>query len=121
MALYVPHVKGPAIASLIQSLGLFTLVMSVLCLPAQIILYIWMQEKSGIRATVSVAGVFAMLPLLHFLPIRRERVREQRKLSSPPSPAVYSWEYRAGATVLPASISAPPAVYAARPASKSGY
>jgi hypothetical protein len=38
--------------------GLFTLVISVLCLPTQILLYIWSEE---IRAAV-LAGVVAMLP-----------------------------------------------------------
>ncbi|KAN0129129.1 hypothetical protein V8E53_013000, partial [Lactarius tabidus] len=43
---------------------LSTLLVSVLCLPAQILLYIWMQEGGCIRAAVSIASVFAMLPLL---------------------------------------------------------
>ncbi|KAI0273929.1 hypothetical protein BGY98DRAFT_107727 [Russula aff. rugulosa BPL654] len=57
---------------LLEGHWLFTLVISVLCLPAQILLYIWTQEKIAIRAAVSVAGVIAMLPILHFLPILGE-------------------------------------------------
>ena len=40
----------------------------MMCLPAQIFLYIWTHERDAIRIVISVAGVFAMLPLLHFLP-----------------------------------------------------
>ncbi|KAI0251692.1 hypothetical protein BJV78DRAFT_418339 [Lactifluus subvellereus] len=100
---------------------LFTLVLSVLCLQAQIFLYIWMQERGGIRATVSVAGVFSMLPLLHFLPFRRERVRDQVELGFSPFPDAAHWESSPGTTVLPAHISSLPVVHTARPASQVGY
>jgi hypothetical protein len=40
---------------------------SVLSLPAQIFLMIWMHEMDVIKASVFIAGVFAMLPLLYFL------------------------------------------------------
>ena len=84
-----------------------------------------MQERVGIRATVSVAGIFSMLPLLHFLPIRRGRVRDRGKLDFPHVTHASSSENSAdySVSVRPAPISSPPAVYAARPAStsKTGY
>ena len=123
MALCVPYVVGPMIGSLTGHLppGLSTLVLSVLCLQAQIFLYIWMQERGGIRATVSVAGVFAMLPLLHFLPFRRVRVRDQVKLSFSPFLDAAHWESNPGTTVLPAPIASLPAAHTARPAHQVGY
>ena len=71
--------------------GLFTLVISVLCLPAQILLYIWTQEKCAIRAAVSVAGVFAMLPILHFLPFFQRGTGTQGKSDLAPLPRHSSW------------------------------
>jgi hypothetical protein len=38
-----------------------------------------MHEEHAIRAAVSVAGVFAMLPLLHFLPIPSRNTRDPQK------------------------------------------
>jgi hypothetical protein len=43
---------------------------SVLCLLIQIIVYIWTQELVVVKAVIAVVGIFAMFPLLHFLPIR---------------------------------------------------
>lgn len=51
--------------------GIFTLVVSVLCLLVQILVYIWIQELVIVKAVIAVVGIFGMLPLLHFLPIRR--------------------------------------------------
>jgi hypothetical protein len=122
MALYVPARRCSDVrVTNSPPLGLFTLVMSVLCLPSQIILYIWMQERVGIRAIVSVAGVFSMLPLLHFLPVRKKRWRDQGKLELPYVPHAFNSENSAGYTVPPASISSPPPVYAACPASTSKF
>jgi len=87
---------------------LFTLVVSILCLPAQIFLCIWMHEKHAIRAAVSVAGVFAMLPLLHFLPIPLKNTREHRKLAIPAFPRHNGRAYSPSADLLPVSMSLPP-------------
>ncbi|KAI0300019.1 hypothetical protein B0F90DRAFT_1817817 [Multifurca ochricompacta] len=95
---------------------LFTLVISVLCLPAQILLYIWMQERDGIRVTVSVAGVFAMLPLLHFLPIPEDYGR-----SAFPPLLFPGWVGSPGASVLPVPVSFPQVTQTAPPASQIGF
>jgi hypothetical protein len=52
------------------SVGLLTLVVSVLCLLMQILVYIWTQEEVVVKAVVAMLGIFAVFPLLHFLPIR---------------------------------------------------
>ena len=99
---------------------LFTLIASMLCLPAQIFLYIWMFEKTFIRATVSVAGVFSMLPLLHFLPIPSRSMRNNPKLTIPLFHRDNSETYRLGDDImLPAPMSHPPLTYTARPASQN--
>ena len=36
----------------------------------QILVYIWTQEEVVVKAVVSTLGIFAVFPLLHFLPIR---------------------------------------------------
>ena len=100
--------------------GLFTLVISVLCLPAQILLYIWTQEKIAIRVAVSVAGVFAMLPILHFLPIPRRGMGAQGKNNLAPLPRYNSWD-GPNYDLLPAPTPLPPATYTVRSACKTSY
>jgi len=120
----VCHDITPRRWRLIELHWLFTLVVSVLCLPAQIFLYIWMQERNAIRAAVSVAGVFSMLPLLHFLPIPWRGVRKQAELISPPFYPGIRWAANSpGGNLLPApaSMSLPPAIYTMHPASHIGY
>jgi len=60
-----------ALADIFAGAGLFTLVVSVLCLLVQILVYIWIQELVIVKAVIAVVGIFGMPPLLHFLPIRR--------------------------------------------------
>lgn len=36
----------------------------------QILVYIWTQEEVIVKAVVATLGIFAVFPLLHFLPIR---------------------------------------------------
>jgi len=102
--------------------GLFTLVISVLCLPMQILLYIWTQEKIAIRAAVSVAGVIAMLPILHFLPIQvpRRGMRAQGKSDLEDLPCYSSWD-GSNCSLQPAPIPLPPAIYTVRSAYKTSY
>lgn len=104
---------------------LFTLLVSVLCLPAQILLYIWMQEGGCIRAAVSLASVFAMLPLLHFLPIPWHFRKDKRKYESPLLPLAYASHCASslGSGVLPAPVSFPqvPHIALALPASHINY
>ena len=86
---------------------LFTLIASVLCLPVQIFLYIWMFERDFIRAAVSVAGVFAMLPLLHFLPIPSRNMRDKRRLTNPHFRRGHSGMNMPGDDMLPVPMSLP--------------
>ncbi|KAF8266946.1 hypothetical protein EI94DRAFT_1802339 [Lactarius quietus] len=101
---------------------LFTLLVSVLCLPAQILLYIWMEEGDGIRAAVSVTSVFAMLPLLHFLPITWYIPKGKRKGEYPFLPVSYAGHCASslGSGVLSAPVSFPqvPHIRVALPASQ---
>jgi hypothetical protein len=114
---------APVIESLTFSwplAGLFTLVISVLCLPAQILLYIWTQEKISITAAVSVAGVFAMLPVLHFLPIPQRGMGAQGKGDFAPLPRYRSWD-GPNCNLPPAPTPLPPAIYTVRSAYKTNY
>ena len=36
----------------------------------QILVYIWTQEEILVKAVIAVLGIFAVFPLLHFLPVR---------------------------------------------------
>jgi hypothetical protein len=92
----------------------------VLCLPAQILLYVWTQEKIAIRAAVSVAGVFAMLPILHFLPVPRRGMGVQGKSNLAPLPRYNSWD-GPNFNLLPAPTPLPPAIYTVRSAYKTSY
>ena len=111
MALCVLHHAMPATVTAVTNCFvfpvLFTLIASVLCLPAQIFMYIWMFERDFIRAAVSVAGVFAMLPLLHFLPIPSRSMRDKRRLTIPPFQRGRSGTDMPGDDVLPAPMSLP--------------
>lgn len=100
---------------------LFTLLVSMLCLPAQILLYIWMQEGGSIRAAVSVTSVFAMLPLLHFIPITWDFPQDKRKHESTLLPVSYAgpWASSLGSSVLPVSF--PQVSHLAPPASQLSY
>ncbi|KAI9450380.1 hypothetical protein BJY52DRAFT_1302917 [Lactarius psammicola] len=102
---------------------LFTLLVSMLCLPAQILLYIWMEERDGIRAAVSVASVFAMLPLLHFIPITWDSPKDNRKHESALLSVSYArhWANSLGSGVLPAPVSFPQVPHLAPPASQLGH
>src|ERR1700730_3224037 len=86
---------------------LFTLIVSLLCLPAQIFMYIWVFERDFIRVAVSVAGVFAMLPLLHFLPIPSRSMRDKRRLTIPPFHRDHSGTSMPSDDMLPAPMSLP--------------
>ncbi len=88
----------------------------MLCLPAQILLYIWTQERNVIKVAVSVAGVFAMLPILHFLPIRRRGIEHNGKRNVEPLPRYGSWD-----VPQPAPMPLPPAIYTVRSAYKMNY
>jgi len=74
-----------------------------------------MHEKHAIRAAVSVAGVFAMLPLLHFLPIPLRNMREHGKLTIPAFPRHNGRANSHSADLLPAPMSLPPLIYTAHP------
>jgi hypothetical protein len=117
------ELRAPAAESLTFSrplAGLCTLVISVLCLPAQILLYIWTQEKIAIKAAVSVAGVFAMLPILHFLPIPRRGMGAQGKSNLTSLPRYSSWD-GPDCNLLPAPTPLPQAIYTVRSAYKTSY
>ncbi|KAI0263579.1 hypothetical protein BC834DRAFT_971263 [Gloeopeniophorella convolvens] len=93
---------------------LFTLVVSVLSLLVQIMLYIWLQEKNAMKVTISIASVFGMLPLLHFLPLHWEDIAFGGHADSPPTPAsMRNWSGipmpAPGDTVTPAGVVVPPA------------
>jgi hypothetical protein len=64
--------------------GLFTLVISVLCLLIQILVYIWIEELAVVKAVIAVVGVIGMLPLLHFLPIPRSAwEKDENEVNAP--------------------------------------
>jgi hypothetical protein len=96
------------------------LVISVLCLPTQILLYIWDQERDSIRVAISVVGVFAMLPLLHFFPIFWRGMGAQGKCDSPRSPRDSRWG-GPNSDVLHAPLSRPPPIYTAHPSFQMSY
>jgi hypothetical protein len=93
------------------------LVVSVLSLPAQIFLIIWMYELNVIRIAVFIAGVFAMLPLLHFLYFSLRSTCDKGNFTFPPS----SQEHSPCEDVPLVSVSlprVPPLIYAAYPSSQ---
>ena len=92
----------------------------MLCLPAQILLYIWNQERGSIRAAISVVGVFAMLPLLHFFPIFWRGMGAQKKYDFTPSPRD-SRRDGPDSDVPHVSLSRPPPIYTAHPSSQMSY
>ena len=87
----------------------------MLCLPAQILLYIWNQERGSIRAAISVVGVFAMLPLLHFFPIFWRGMGAQEKHDFPPSPRDSRRDDPPDRDVPHVPLSRPPPIYTAYP------
>ena len=115
--------RAPAAGSLTfywSLAGLFALVVSVLCPPAQVLLYIWTQEKLAIRVAVSVAGVFAMLPILHFVPIPRRGMETKGKSDKSLLPRYSSWD-GPNCDLLSASIPLPPAIHTVRSTYKKTY
>jgi hypothetical protein len=97
------------------------LVVSVLSLPAQIFLIIWMYEINVIRVAVFIAGVFAMLPLLHFLPFSTRSLCDKGNFTFPPSPRDNIQENSPCEDMLLVSVSpprVPPLIYAAYPSSQ---
>jgi len=76
-----------------------------------------MHEGYAIRAAVSVAGLFAMLPLLHFLPIPSRSTRDHRKPTGPTFPRYSGRVNRPRDDLLPAPMSLPPLICPAHPAS----
>ena len=119
------HTMSPRKQLIFRPPGLFTLLVSVLCLPAQILLYIWMQEGAYIRAAVSATSIFAMLPLLHFLPIRWRFPKDKRKYEYPFLPLSYAGQYASSLSsgILPAPVSFPqvPHIALALPAPHFDY
>ncbi|KAI0048488.1 hypothetical protein FA95DRAFT_1490826, partial [Auriscalpium vulgare] len=62
---------------------LATLLLAVLCMIAQVALYVWLQESLAVKVTVVVVGVFGILPLLHFIPAIRGARRDSIIITSP--------------------------------------
>lgn len=79
-----------------------------------------MQEGDCIRAAVSVTSVFAMLPLLHFLPIPWYLPKDKRKYEYPFLPVSYASHCASclGSGVLPVRASLPQVPRIALPASQ---
>ena len=75
-----------------------------------------MQERDGIRAAISVTSVFAMLPLLHFLPIPWDLPQDKRKDEYAFLPVSYASHF--ASSVLPTPVSFPQVPYFA---SQLGY
>ena len=75
-----------------------------------------MHEEHAIRAAVSVAGVFAMLPLLHFLPIPSRNTRDPQRLTVPVFLRHNGQATGPSDDLLPAPMSLAP-FYTAHPAS----
>ena len=84
-----------------------------------------MQEGAYIRVAVSATSIFAMLPLLHFLPIRWRLPKDKRKYESPFLPLSYAGHYASSLSsgILPAPVSFPqvPHIALALPASHFDY
>ena len=49
--------------------GILTLVTGYLCLIAQLVLYVWCIETTGIKTAVLIIAVIAVLPLLSLFPL----------------------------------------------------
>ncbi|KAI0247261.1 hypothetical protein BJV78DRAFT_950422 [Lactifluus subvellereus] len=47
---------------------LFSLIAGAVSVLTQVLLYVWLEESNSVRITLSVIGVFAVLPLLHIIP-----------------------------------------------------
>jgi hypothetical protein len=78
-----------------------------------------MFERDFIRAAVSIAGVFGMLPLLHFLPIPSRSMRDKRKFIIPFFHRGGGGTNRPSDDMLPAPMSLPPLIHTARPESQN--
>ncbi|KAH9980254.1 hypothetical protein BGW80DRAFT_1454755 [Lactifluus volemus] len=48
--------------------GLFSLIAGIVSLLAQVLLYVMLEESHAAKITLSVVGLYAVLPLLHFIP-----------------------------------------------------
>jgi len=83
-----------------------------------------MQERDTIRVIVSVAGVFAMLPLLDFLPMGTwKSLRDQGKweFSLPLFPRPSHW-VNSGDNLMSVPVSShSPAIYTTYPAAQVGH
>jgi hypothetical protein len=95
------------------------LVVSVLCLPAQIFLILLMYERDAIRVIVFIAGVFAMLPLLYVFPFASRSLGHEGS----PTPAPFlQGNGRVNSPcheMLSVLVPLPPPIYIARPASRN--
>jgi hypothetical protein len=58
-------------------LGLFSLVAGTISLLTQLLLYIWLEEPDSVRITLTFISLFAVLPLLHLVPLPLPRLRPQ--------------------------------------------
>ncbi|KAN0132151.1 hypothetical protein V8E53_009917 [Lactarius tabidus] len=47
----------------------FSLIAGIVSLITQILIYIWLEESNSVRITLSILTVFAILPLVHLIPI----------------------------------------------------
>jgi hypothetical protein len=97
--------------------GLFMLVVSVLCLPAQIFLILWMHERDAIRGIVFIAGVFAMLPLLYVFPFPSRSLGGEGNPTPAPFPRGKGRVNSSCDGMLSALVPFPPPIY--RPASRN--
>jgi MFS-type transporter involved in bile tolerance (Atg22 family) len=52
-------------------IGLFSLVAGTISLITQLLLYIWLEESDSVRITLTFISLFAVLPLLHLVPLPR--------------------------------------------------
>ena len=79
-----------------------------------------MQERACIRVAVSVTSVFAMLPLLHFLPIPWHFPKDKRKYGYPFLPVSYPSRCASclSSSILHAPVSFPQVTHLALPASQ---
>jgi hypothetical protein len=51
-----------------QIVGLFSLIAGIVSLLAQVLLYVMLEESPAAKITLSVVGLYAVLPLLHLIP-----------------------------------------------------
>ena len=49
-------------------IGVFSLIAGAVSLLTQMLLYIWLEESNSVRITLSLIGLFAVLPFIHLIP-----------------------------------------------------